>query len=171
MSRDHIPLQISDLSGFATQLRKQLPQTDDLPGHLAFLGMIARAAGFRNYQHLQSEADKGQPLSKDAAKKLERAIRVFDGGTRMTHWPATTGVQGMCLWPIWFDLERGAQISEGDVNAAIQSRIAFEDYPLVRRSLIDHKFMTRTNDGKIYTRLSLNPPPEAVLLIKSISVP
>lgn len=169
MSRDHITLQISDLSGFATKLRKQLPPSEDLPGHLAFLGMIARAAGFRNYQHLQSEAEKAQPLSKDAAKTLERALRVFDGGKKMTQWPAPTTVQGLCLWPIWFDLERGAQMSERDVNAAIQSRIAFEDYPLVRRSLIDHRFMTRTNDGKIYSRQSLTPPPEAVLLIKAIS--
>lgn len=169
MSRDHIPLQITDLSGFATQLRKQLPRNDDLPGHLAFLGMIARAAGFRNYQHLQSEAVKTQPLSTEAAKKLERAIRVFDGGVKMTHWPASTAVQGMCLWSIWFDLNRGAQLSEIDVNTAIKSRIAFEDYPLVRRSLIDHKFMTRTNDGKVYTRQSITPPPEAVLLIKSLS--
>ena len=169
MSRDHIPLQITDLSGFATKLRKQLSQNDDLPGHLAFLGMIARAAGFRNYQHLQCQADKTRPLSKDAAKKLGRALRAFDGKAKMCHWPASTAVQGMCLWPIWFDLERGAKLSEGDVNAAIKSRIAFEDYPLVRRSLIDHKFMTRTKDGSVYTRQSIIPPPEAILLIKSLS--
>lgn len=169
MSRDHIQLQITDLSGFASQLRKHLSQSDEFPGHLAFLGMIARAAGFRNYQHLQSQADKQRPLSKEVAKKLQRAIRAFDGGTRLAHWPAQTAVQGMCLWPIWFDLSGREPLSERDVNTAIKARIAFEDYPLVRRSLIDHKFMTRTNDGSVYTRASLTPPPEAVSLIKSIS--
>ena len=110
MSRDHIPLQITDLTGFASQLRKQLTQNDEPPGHLAFLGMIARAAGFRNYQHLQSQADKTRPLSKDATKTLDRATRVFDTSAKMSYWPATTTVQGMCLWPIWFDLERGARL-------------------------------------------------------------
>ena len=169
MSRDHIPLQITDLSGFATQLRKQLTQNDELPGHLAFLGMIARAAGFRNYQHLQSQADKSRPLADEAAKKLERALRVFNKDAKMIRWPAATAVQGLCLWPIWFDLERGAELSEAQVNSAIKSRIEFEDYPLVRRSLIDHKFMTRTIDGKVYTRQSITPPPEAILLIKSLT--
>lgn len=169
MSRDHIPLQITDLSGFASQLRKQLSQSEEFPGHLAFLGMIARAAGFRNFQHLQSLADRQKPLGEETSKRLKRAIRAFDGGTRLTHWPATTTVQGMCLWPIWFDLENNTELSESDVNAAIKARITFEDYPLVRRSLIDHKFMTRTKDGSIYTRTNITPPPEAVLLIKAIS--
>ncbi len=169
MSRDLIPLQITDLSGFASQLRKQLTQNDELPGHLAFLGMIARAAGFRNYQHLQSQADRSRPLSKDAARKLERALRVFSKDAKMSHWPAATAIQGLCLWPIWFDLERGAELAESQVNNAIKSRIEFEDYPLVRRSLIVHKFMTRTKDGKVYTRLSITPPPEVILLIKSLS--
>ena len=169
MSRDLIPLQISDLSGFTTQLRKQLAQNNNLPGQLAFLGMIARAAGFRNYQHLHSQADKSRPLSKDSAKKLDRALRVFNKTAKMSHWPASTAIQGLCLWPIWFDLERGAKLSEPEVNHAIKLRIGLEDYPLVRRSLIDHKLMTRTIDGKVYSRQSLTPPLEAILLIKALN--
>jgi len=54
--------------------------------------MIARAAGFRNYQHLQSQADKSRPLSQQISKQLDRAVRVFDGGMKMLDWPATTAV-------------------------------------------------------------------------------
>jgi len=93
MSRDHIPLQITDLSGLATSLRKQLIKNEDRPSHLAFLGMIARAAGFRNYQHLQSQADKARPLSPQISQQLDRAVRVFDGGMKMLYWPATTAVK------------------------------------------------------------------------------
>lgn len=168
MSRDLIAMEIPDLSGFTTRLRKQLSEQPELPSHLVMLGIIARAAGFRNYQHLQSQADKTKPLSKQARKNLDRALRVFDGGAKMIQWPAATAVQGLCLWAIWFDLERGAQLNEAQVNAAVKSRIEFVDYPLVRRSLIDHKLMTRKPDGSVYTRQSRTPPPEAVMLIKSL---
>ena len=52
MTRDVISLQIDDLSHFARSLRAGLANP---PSHLEMLGHIARAAGYRNYQHLRAK--------------------------------------------------------------------------------------------------------------------
>lgn len=164
MSRDILKFKIADLSGFATNLRKQLMDADEPPRHLTFMGMVAKAAGYRNLQHLQSQANKGLALDPAAENKLKRALRVFNEDGKMAQWPAPTAIQALCLWPIWFDLPRNKGITEKQLNTMIQNHIDFEDYPLVRRSLIDHKLMTRTLDGSVYTRVSQTPPDEAVVL-------
>ena len=166
MSRDTLKIEIADITDFAANLRKQLIETEAFPSHLSFLGMIARASGYRNFQHLQAQATKGLALPAGSEAKLKRALRVFSNNGKMMHWPASTSIQALCLWPIWFDIARRAEMSEKQVNNAIQKRIDFEDFPLVRRSLIDHKLMTRTNDGRVYTRVSKTPPTEAIVLSK-----
>ena len=45
-------LSIDDLSGFARRLRAGL---ETLPSHQKILGLIARAAGYRNYPHLRAQ--------------------------------------------------------------------------------------------------------------------
>jgi len=48
--------------------------------------------------------------------------------------------------------ERGRDYDEPSVNAIIQSRIAFEDYVLIRRELIDEGLLRRSRDCRRYWR-------------------
>ena len=61
MPREAIALSIPDLSDFARRLGRDLEAADPRPGHLSLLNMIARAAGFRNYQHLRGGAARSLP--------------------------------------------------------------------------------------------------------------
>ncbi|WP_444429852.1 hypothetical protein ACTTAM_16345 [Rhodobacter capsulatus] len=57
MPRQSIPLAIADLSQFSRALGAQLAvRPDRAPSHLSLLNMLARAAGFRNFQHLRAGA-------------------------------------------------------------------------------------------------------------------
>ena len=60
MPRETIPLSIDDLSRFARTLAGELG--DAAPSHLSLMNMLARAAGFRNYQHLRAESNATEPV-------------------------------------------------------------------------------------------------------------
>ncbi|WP_268902877.1 hypothetical protein [Paragemmobacter aquarius] len=53
MSRQTIPLATADLSAFVRHLAGQLAR-NATPGHVELINMLARAAGFRNFQHLRA---------------------------------------------------------------------------------------------------------------------
>ncbi|MGR3636008.1 MAG: DUF2087 domain-containing protein [Shimia sp.] len=162
MSQDVTPLYVADVSAFTKQLRKSLSEADTLPGHAAMLALVAKAAGFRNHQHLKA----AQPAQVDLDElALKRALRVFDDTGRMFRWPKWTKVQGLCLWPFWAQLPAHQDLSEKEVNAVLKGGLSFDDHVLLRRSLIDHKLATRTIDGRIYRRIEQRPTPEALALM------
>lgn len=162
MSKDVTPLFIDDISGFARILRKSLSQTEALPGHAAMLTLIARAAGYRNHQHLRAAQPSAPDLDELA---LKRALRVFDDTGRMARWPKWTKVQGLCLWPFWARLPAHRKMTEKEVNTVLKDGLAFPDHVLVRRSLIDHGLATRATDGSAYRRVERKPTPEALALM------
>ena len=89
MPRDSIALTINDLSAFARTLRRDLATADSFPGHLALMNMLARAAGYGNFQHLRASggptaAATPAPLPEAERKHLDAALRVFDAEGRMT---------------------------------------------------------------------------------------
>ncbi|MGX9350597.1 DUF2087 domain-containing protein [Shimia sp. W99] len=161
MSRDVTSLFIADVSAFSKTLRKTLSEQDSVPGHAAMLGLIAKAAGYQNHQHLR--ATPPAPVLDELA--LKRALRVFDDTGRMARWPKQTKVQGLCLWPFWARMPAHEDLGEKDVNAILKQGLAFEDHVLLRRSLIDHGFAERTVDGRVYRRIERKPTPEALALM------
>ncbi len=165
MTRDAVSLTISDLSGFAKALRREVEQGGDA-GHQAWLNRIARAAGYRNYQHL-SALRKGEEPPADE-KAVARALRYFDGDGRMTHWPAKTTVQHLCLWAIWAELASGEELSEREVSARIDTLASFGDAAIVRRTLAELGLVTRSRDGRVYCRVERRPSPEARALIAAL---
>ncbi len=166
MPREMQSITIQDLSVFTKTLRKDLLQQDKLPGHAAMLSLVAKAAGYDNYQHLKATK---QPAGQDS-KQLIRALRVFEAGI-MIRWPKQTAVQGLCLWVFWTKLPARVDLSEKDVNDILKAGHSFGDHALLRRSLIDHKLVQRTPDGKIYRRIEQAPTADAMALLQAIQRP
>lgn len=162
MTRDVTSLTISDLSTFTKALRADLLARDGIPSHATLLSAVSKAAGYDNHQHLKAS----KPQAKDP--QLTKALRAFDAHGMMAHWPKQTGTQGLCLFVFWAQFPAHKDLSEKDVNAVLMAGHSFGDHPLLRRSLIDHKLMTRTVDGKVYRRIERAPLPAAVTLISDI---
>jgi hypothetical protein len=169
MPREAIPLLIPDLAAFARVLRVRLAPLGNLPGHAAMLGLLAQAAGYRNWQHLVAMSTPTPvPAEPDPAaiRRLERARHVFDDQGRMKHWPGQTALQGLCLWVLWARLPADRPLSDPDINGLLKSWCLFGDHVLLRRSLIDHRLVSRSADNRIYRRIEQAPPPEALALIR-----
>ncbi len=81
MTRDALCLTVEDLSAFARNLHKQLAAEPALPGHLSLLNMLARAAGFRNYQHFRAVGAAAERIAAPEPTAdmvaVEQALRQF----------------------------------------------------------------------------------------------
>ncbi|APZ54342.1 DUF2087 domain-containing protein [Salipiger abyssi] len=163
MTRDVISLTIDDLSHFARSLRAGLASP---PSHLEMLGQIARAAGYRNYQHLRASH---APAPQADRKRVERALRHFDGQGRLMRFPGRTRMQWLCLWPLWARLPARHEMSERQISARIDALTGFRDAAQLRRSMVEAGLVTRTVDGAVYLRREQAPPPEARALIAAVS--
>ncbi|WP_116131923.1 DUF2087 domain-containing protein [Tropicimonas sp. IMCC34043] len=164
MAREDMPLYIADVSAFSRNLRAGLERLGQLPGHLEMLGLIAASAGHRNYQLLKARTPAAPALDGPA----EKALRVFDAEGRMRRWPAQTQVQALCLWVLWHRLPAGCEMTEPEVNAILRAADGFGDHVLLRRSLVDHKLVTRSRDGRIYRRIEQRPPEAARAVLRAM---
>lgn len=167
MSRSHIPLVIEDLSAFATHLRKNWPS--DPPGQAATLTLVAKAAGYRNHQHLKADTPDDAPPDPAAQKRITEALRVFSQDAIMTRWPQKTSVQRLCLFWFWSRIPGRLDLCERDINAILQAGERFGDHVLLRRSLIDHKLVTRSVDGSLYRKIEQRPAPAERAFIRALS--
>lgn len=163
MSRDTIQLTIPDLSRFAKALRAEL---ETPPSHLETLGLLARAAGYRNYQHLRA-AHEPAPLADQ--KRVARALAHFDGQGQLMRWPGKTQIQALCLWAIWAQIPARESFSERQISTRIDACCLFKDAAQIRRSMIENRMLTRTLDGAVYTRLEQAPSPEGKALIAQLN--
>lgn len=162
MSRDVIRLTIDDLSQFCKFLRAELPQA---PGHAQMLGLVARAAGYRNYQHLRA---RNAPKPAADRKQVERALRCFGGRGLFEAWPARTSIQYLCIWAIWAQLPPREIMNERQISACIDAQCSLRDAARIRRTMVEMKLLERTIDGSVYQRLERPPPPEAEALIAAV---
>ncbi|QTN35450.1 DUF2087 domain-containing protein [Cognatishimia activa] len=163
MAQDLTPLYIADLSTFTKTLRKSLDGAP-VPGHAQFMSLVARAAGFKNTQHLKAQQPEPRGLSKDT----QRALRFMDAEGRMSGWPRRTQVQALCLWAIWRFLPAKQDLTEKDVNEVLKTRATFGDHVQIRRSLIENGLMKRTIDGAVYRRIERKPAEEAQLFLRAL---
>ncbi|MDO6590635.1 DUF2087 domain-containing protein [Loktanella sp. D2R18] len=168
MPRQLQQITINDLSAFTKSLRVALQQQEDFPNHARMLSLVAKAAGYENYQQLK--ADAPAPATAKPPRSVERALRAFDHGM-MTRWPKQTVVQGLCLWVFWAHLPANQDLAEKQVNEVLKAGHSFGDHVLLRRSLIDHRLVTRTKDGKIYRRIEQAPPAEALAVLAAVQRP
>lgn len=171
MTRAPIPLIADDISAFARNLHLQLAAST-VPGHLALLNMLARAAGFRNFQHLRAQTHAADriatpPLQADL-KKVETALRYFDATGRMQSWPGKTNLQHLCLWALWSRLPVATKLTERQISALLTNWHLFGDSAILRRTLAALQLVSREPDGVAYLRVEQPPPADAVALIRAL---
>lgn len=169
MTRIPLSLAIQDLSIFTRSLHAELPAA---PGHLSLMNMLARAAGFRNVQHLRASAKAGADIARPTAPadltRVQQALRHFDAHGRLATWPARTNIQHLALWALWSRLPQGHSMTERQISAHLNHWHLFHDPAILRRTLWELKLITRNADCTDYRRLDQPPPPEAVALIRHL---
>ncbi|WP_047249217.1 DUF2087 domain-containing protein [Chromobacterium subtsugae] len=151
MSRTLYPFYSSDISALARSLKQQWAEQTEAPGHLQILNMLARSAGFQNFQHLRAEHDRPAPAEpKTVSAATQRLLRHFDAEGRLMRWPKKFSEQRACLWALWAGLPRGEEWDEPAINLAIRSQEAFGDHVLIRRELVEGGWIGRTGDCRRY---------------------
>lgn len=163
MSKDVIRLTIPDVSDFAKHLRANLPEG---PGHVEMLNLVAKAAGFRNFQHLRSQHPPTPAIDR---KRVDRALRYFDDSGRWREWPGRRGVRELCLWVIWARLPARQIWREREVSALIDEECSFRDAAQIRRSLVEMRLLTRNPDGTGYARVEAPMDPHGAALLARLA--
>lgn len=172
MSKQAIPLFADDISVFARALNQQLRSENCPPSHLTLMNMLARAAGFRNFQHLRAAQKAGERLGRSADvenvdhRLVERTLFQFDEVGRLRQWPSRRNVQELSLWALWARLPAGTALHERQVNDLLRNEHLFGDPAILRRSLFGMGLVTRERDGSNYRRREVPPPAEARELIR-----
>jgi len=177
MSRTPMPYHVEDMSACARALRSQLQLADATPSHLELLNMLARSAGFRNFQHYKASSAARDQLSVTAHQhpeapvdfvRVRRMCRYFDDAGRLIRWPGKFSHREPCLWVIWSRLSPRVVLDEPAINEALAALHLFEDHALLRRELCDARMMERSRDCREYRRLERQPTPEALALIRQV---
>lgn len=164
MARQAIPVIISDISEFARAIRAETPK--DESGHQTWLNRIARAAGYRNFQHLSALQKDAEPLADQA--KVRKALRRFDSFGRFASWPARRAQRDLCMWAVWARLPSATTWNEREISQLIDSFTGLKDSAQIRRALVEMDLLKRNRDGTGYIRLERRPPPEARALITAL---
>lgn len=177
MSRTALPLAVGDIAAFARVLRVRIMESETAPSHLELLNWLARAAGYKNFQHFRATAAPAavpvpephtpQPEPVDE-NRLKRLVRLYDADGRLTRWPSKRGMQLTCLWTLWAALPPKRVFDEPTVTGILGAAHGFGDPVLLRRELCDMGLLWRTPDCRAYRRIERRPPPEALELIHRV---
>lgn len=177
MSRIPLPFHSEDISALARSLRGQLTNCEPRPSHLEVLNMLARAGGFRNFQHYRASFNAKDQVDfflpppqpePDFISRIKKLQRFFDHSGILIRWPSKRSQQELCLWVIWSKIPARKVISEKEVDQRLKESHLFGDHTLLRRLLCDYGMLDRTRDGREYRRVEKRPPAEAMGLIRSI---
>jgi hypothetical protein len=170
MSRTPLPFHAPDVSRLARTLRDQLAGRDGLPGHVELLNMLARSAGYRNFQHFRSAAARpaAPPPAPEAAadeRRAARLLRCFDAEGRLMRWPSKRSEQVLALWVLWARIPARVEFTEREISARLAALNGFGDHAILRREMCELGLMRRTRDGSVYARVEQPLPPEARALL------
>jgi hypothetical protein len=178
MPRIDVPLHAADISSFAKSLGRELKQTHEQaqrpPGHVELLNMLARAAGYRNFQSLKARPAPAATLPVPPAPPAAlsdtaaKALRQFDAHGRVTRWPIKFSVQRLMLWGLWMRFDARRRYSEREVNELLNAWHLFGDHCTLRRELVEMKMLARTDGGAEYRKLPRRPDAEAMALMRAL---
>jgi hypothetical protein len=178
MPRTDVPLHAADISAFARSLGRELKQTHEQaqrpPGHVELINMLARAAGYRNFQSLRARPAPVPAPSTTAeipavlTDTATKALRQFDAHGRLTRWPIKFNVQRLMLWGLWMRFDARRRYSEREVNEVINAWHLYGDHCTLRRELVEMKMLARTDGGAEYRKLPRRPDAEAMALMRAL---
>lgn len=164
---------VDDISALARFLTREIATRSEAPGHLDMLNMLARAAGYRNFQHFKARRaaaeEDASPAGAVNRTRIDLALRCFDAQGLFARWPSRVSQQDLCLWALWSAIPPRREFPEKDFNAFLKARHAFGDHALLRRSLYDLGLVTREKDGSAYRRIERKPPLEAEAFIRALA--
>ncbi|ACJ00068.1 DUF2087 domain-containing protein [Rhodospirillum centenum] len=176
MTKLDIPFLADDISAVAKSLRAQLGAAERPPGHCEMLNMLARSAGYRNFQHYRAQIAARDRLARPPVPeptvdqvRLAQLLRYFGPQGRLARWPSKFSHQEPCLWVLWSRIPARRTFAEREVNALLAANHDFGDHALLRRELIDYGMMMRAVDGSAYRRVERQPPPDARALIRLVA--
>ena len=191
-TRQIVPLSVADVSSFAKILRDAFIAAPTPPSHLAFLNLVAKSAGYRNYQALRAAATSATnttparlattatapaparpraiELPRDIAltRTAARAVSHFDAQGKLLRFPTQLSVRLIALWGLWCRLPAKRELSESQVNATIAAFHCFNDNATLRRELVNAKLLWRTTDGRVYKKVAKPPDEEAQAFLKAL---
>ncbi|WP_247881931.1 DUF2087 domain-containing protein [Brucella intermedia] len=172
MPRELIPLHVNDISALARNIRSAYADREKQPSHLEVLNILAKGAGYKNFQHLRSGAkepvkEEKHPIIDRAS--VERVARCFDKDGVLTRFPSKRSDQISVLWVLWSRLPARTKLTEAEVNALMKAWHSFGDHALLRREICDAGLVSRTRDGRVYIRMELPMPPLAQAIARQIA--
>lgn len=173
MTRSLLAYEAPDISALARTLHGRLAKLDHVPGHVELLNILARAAGFRNFQHMKADSVARSRLTVAPAMpappvdhiRCAKALRLYDAEGRLARWPKKRNQQELCLWVLWSRLPTGETFPEKTMNERVNQLHLFGDHALLRRELVELGLFRRTPDGREYSRIERAPPPELPVLL------
>jgi hypothetical protein len=141
--------------------------------------MLARAAGYGNFQNLRATvvtavneelpAPQARMIEQEPDRRLvERVGRCFDSTGRLMRWPSRRTDQITALWVLWSVFPSARNLSEPEVNAFLRDRHLFGDHALLRRELCDLGLLSRTPDGSVYRRIERPVPLNAATVARQL---
>ena len=170
MSRIQIAFASPDISSLARSLKEQLTRHGETPSHVQLLNMLAKSAGYRNFQHLKAAREATasttaapvlkRPIERVNEARVTRALNYFGPAARLLSWPGKTSHQELCLWALWARYPARQVMDERGISAWLNGQHDFGDAALLRRTLVTMGLVTRTQDGREYRRVERKPPPE-----------
>jgi hypothetical protein len=177
MSKLQIPFVAEDVSALARSLAGQVTAHGGSPGHVEWLNILAKASGYRNFQHFRAQFEAREKLEAPPAPppppvdmvRLGRIVRYFDAEGRLTRWPGKASHRPDCLWVMWSRMPAGTVMHEREVNTRLAAEHHFGDHALLRREMVDGGLMRRTIDGREYRRIEQAPPASARELIRILA--
>ncbi|MBT3070858.1 DUF2087 domain-containing protein [Rhodomicrobium sp. Az07] len=175
MTRTVFPYAANDIAALARSIGRELESDSEKPGHVQLLNMLARGAGFRNFQHFRAQQEAEAKLERGPAApepvdfvRVERVARYFDAAGRFARWPSKASHRDLCLWVMWSRVPAAQVMNERAVNALLNANHLFGDHALLRREMVDTGLLTRTSDCREYRRVEKRPPADAVALIRHL---
>ena len=172
MTRTALPFEVDDISALARSLAQQLTEVPE-PGHQSLLNMLARGAGFRNFQHFRASATAADKLAQPAAPaadmtRVAQTLRHFDEAGRLLRWPGKTWQQHLAVWALWAHVPCDTALTERQASALLNDWHGFGDAAILRRTMVERGLLTRVPGGNEYRRVESPPPPEARALIRHL---
>ncbi|MEM8822187.1 MAG: DUF2087 domain-containing protein [Pseudomonadota bacterium] len=165
MTRTPIPLLIEDVGPFTRALRRETGL--EMP-HQSVMNAVARAAGYRNFQHLSAVRGVQAPELLPNLVRVRKAAARFDRQGRFAGWPVKRSLRLLCLWPIWARLPAGEEMDERAISERIHDLCTFRDAAGIRREMVGEGMLWRTRDGSVYRRIERAPDATQLALIRVV---